>query len=158
MRLQSLEFPINSAALPYDPRGPLYITEEGWQNEWHGHPYKLQLGWWTDNGRFQRFADGATQNHASGTYLVASAKLWHPAAEPDRGLGLFLQFGTAPAAVAAVRRHYGAGCGGTRMALNRTSRCSRYAPSTPSARVLRERELYGVHNAYSLTNMSIAGS
>lgn len=99
----------HSAELPYDPGGQLYITEEGWQNEWHGHPYKLQLGWWTDNGRFQRFADGATQNHASGTYLVASAKLWQPAAESERGLGLFLQFGTAPAAVAAVRRHYGAG-------------------------------------------------
>lgn len=42
-------------------------------------------------------------------YLVASGKLWQFAAGSDRGLGMFVQFGTAPAPVAPVRRHYGIG-------------------------------------------------
>lgn len=99
----------HSTELPYDPGGQLFITEEGWQSIWHGHPYKLQLGRWTDTGTFERLADSTPQRRASGTYLVASAKLWQPAPSSERGLGMFLQFGTAPAALAAVQRHYGAG-------------------------------------------------
>lgn len=99
----------HSAELPYDPGGRLLITEEGWQSLWHGHAYKLQLGAWTDTGTFQRLADNAPEPRASGSYLVASAKLWQPAPASARGLGMFLQFGSAPESVAAVRRHYGAG-------------------------------------------------
>jgi porin len=61
-----------------------------------------------DTGTFQRF-QGGLGHHASGVYLVASDKLWQPASAPDRGLGMFLQFGTGPSTVAAVRRHYGIG-------------------------------------------------
>lgn len=102
-------FDDHSTELPYDPGGTLYITEEGWQNNWHGHSYALQVGWWTDTGTFQRFRGGDLRGHASGTYLVASGKLWEPSPSSDRGLGIFLQFGTAPAAAAYVQRHYGAG-------------------------------------------------
>ncbi len=99
----------HSTELPYDPGGNLYLTEEGWQGNWEGHSYQLQLGAWRDTGTFQRYADGAPQDGASGTYAVASAKLWQPAAGDERGLGMFMQFGSAPATVAPVRRHYGAG-------------------------------------------------
>ena len=98
----------HSTELPYDPGGNLYLTEEGWQSNWHGLPYKLQIGAWRDTGKFQRFLGGVV-HHASGVYLVASRKLWQPEASTDRGLGTFFQFGTAPAEVAAVRKHIGAG-------------------------------------------------
>jgi porin len=99
----------HSTELPYDPGGNLYITEEGWQGSWHERPYKLQIGSWRDTGRFRRFTGGVMHNHASGVYLVASDKLWQPKRSSDRGLGMFFQFGAGPPAVAAVKRHYGAG-------------------------------------------------
>jgi porin len=98
----------HSTELPYDPGGDLFITEEGWQSTWHNLSYKVQVGAWRDNGRFQRFAGGITHD-ASGEYVVASQKLWQPEASMDRGVGMFFQFGTGPPEVAAVRRHYGAG-------------------------------------------------
>ena len=94
--------------LPYDPGGKLIVSEEGWQNRWHGLPYEVQVGAWVDTGTFQRF-QGGLKHHASGVYLVVSDKLWQPAGAPDRGLGMFLQLGTGPPIVAAVRRHYGIG-------------------------------------------------
>ncbi|MCL5005316.1 MAG: carbohydrate porin [Acidobacteria bacterium] len=98
----------HSTELPYDPGGNLYLTEEGWKSSWHGLPYKLQIGGWRDTGRFRRFI-GGTVHHASGVYFVGSRKLWQPAPSSDRGVGMFFQFGTGPPAVAAVRRHFGAG-------------------------------------------------
>ncbi len=98
----------HATELSYDPGGDLWLTEEGWQSTWHGLPYKVQIGAWRDTGRFQKFAGGITHD-ASGEYAVASQKLWHPKGTADRGLGMFFQFGTGPPAVAAVRRHYGAG-------------------------------------------------
>ena len=35
--------------------------------------------------------------------------MWKPAHGSDRGIGVFLQYGSAPPAVAAVREHFGAG-------------------------------------------------
>ena len=99
----------HSTELPYDPGGDLYITEEGWQGSWNAHPYAFQLGAWRDTGRFERLSDGTAQHGAGGLYLIASGQLWQPASGAGRGLGMFVQFGTAPAAVAAIRRHYGAG-------------------------------------------------
>lgn len=98
----------HSTELPYDPGGRLYISEEGWQNSWDRLPYKLQVGFWRDTGRFQRYRGGLV-DHASGAYLIASQKLWHPAASTTRGLGAFLQLGSAPKAVAPIARHVGAG-------------------------------------------------
>ncbi len=98
----------HSTELPYDPGGVLSLTEEAWQSHWHGRPYKLQVGAWRDTGRFERFA-GGVQHHAAGAYLVASDKLWQPRGAEDRGLGMFVQFGTGPPAVANVRSHIGAG-------------------------------------------------
>ena len=98
----------HSTELTYDPGGELYLTEEGWESSWHGLPYKLQIGAWKDTGKFQRFQGGVV-DHASGEYLVASQKLWQPELKGDRGLGMFFQFGTAPAEVAVVRKHIGAG-------------------------------------------------
>lgn len=98
----------HSTELPYDPGGELYLTEEGWQSNWHGLPYKLQVGAWRDTGRFQRFLGGIV-HHASGFYVVASQKLWQPAASSDRGVGMVFQFGTGPPSVAVVRKHFGAG-------------------------------------------------
>lgn len=98
----------HSTELSYDPGGNLYITEEGWQGTWRAHPYTLQLGAWRDTGRFQTFA-GRPRHGASGAYLVAGGKLWQPDGDTARGIGMFVQLGTAPAAVAAIRRHYGAG-------------------------------------------------
>ncbi len=98
----------HATELSYDPGGDLYVTEVGWQSEWRGLPYKVQVGAWRDTGRFRKFAGGITHD-ASGEYAVASQKLWRPKGSADRGLGLFFQFGTGPPAVAAVRRHYGAG-------------------------------------------------
>lgn len=98
----------HATELSYDPGGDLYLTEEGWQSAWRGLPYKVQVGAWRDTGRFRRFAGGIAQD-ASGEYAVASRKLWQPTGSTDRGLGMFFQFGTAPPAIAAVRRHYGAG-------------------------------------------------
>lgn len=83
-------------------------TEAGWQSRWRGHRYKIQLGAWRDTGRFRRF-DGSLSRLTSGIYGVASAKLWQPEADRDRGLGTFVQFGTGPPSVAAVQRHYGGG-------------------------------------------------
>lgn len=94
--------------LSYDPGGKLIVSEEGWQSSWRGLPYEVQVGAWTDTGAFRRFQGGLV-HHASGVYLVASDKLWQPAGSADRGLGAFLQLGTAPASVAAVRRHLGVG-------------------------------------------------
>ena len=98
----------HSTELSYDPGGDLWLTEEGWESNWHGLPYKVQVGAWRDTGRFRRFR-GGIQHHAGGVYAVLSQKLWHPAGSNERGLGAFFQFGTGPASVAAVRRHYGGG-------------------------------------------------
>ncbi|MFP5210635.1 MAG: carbohydrate porin [Acidobacteriota bacterium] len=98
----------HATELSYDPGGDLYVTEEGWQSAWRGRTYKVQVGAWRDTGRFRRFAGGITHD-ASGEYAVASQKWWQPRGSSDRGLGTFFQFGTGPPAVAAVRRHYGAG-------------------------------------------------
>lgn len=94
--------------LPYDPGGELIVSEEAWRGRWRGLPLKLQIGGWIETGRFQRFAGGAV-HHAAGAYLVASGRLWRPAGGRHRGVGAFVQYGAAPAAVAAVRRHLGAG-------------------------------------------------
>ena len=94
--------------LPYNPGGALIVSEEALRGHWQGLPLKLQLGAWVDTGRFQRFAGGVV-HHAAGAYLVASAKLWKPQHSGDRGIGVFLQYGSAPPSVAAVRAHFGAG-------------------------------------------------
>ncbi|MGH8112749.1 MAG: carbohydrate porin [Rhodanobacteraceae bacterium] len=99
----------HSTELPYDPGGQLYISEEGWQGNWNAHVYEIQIGVWRDTGTFRRLANGAPRRGASGMYAVASDQLWRPDPSSRRGLGLFVQLGTAPAAVALVRRHYGAG-------------------------------------------------
>ncbi|MGH9535356.1 MAG: carbohydrate porin [Terriglobales bacterium] len=98
----------HSTELPYDPGGDLYLSEEGWQGKRQNLPFKLQVGAWTDTGHLRRFT-GGTIRHGSGLYLVASTKLWQPRGDPDRGLGTFVQFGTGPQSVAAVRQHYGGG-------------------------------------------------
>ncbi len=98
----------HSTELAYDPGGALYLTEAGWQGAWQGREYKLQTGAWRDTGRFQRFQGGRV-HHASGVYAVASQKLWQPEPASERGVGMFFQFGAGPPAVAAVRRHFGAG-------------------------------------------------
>ncbi|MGH8227399.1 MAG: carbohydrate porin [Steroidobacteraceae bacterium] len=94
--------------LAYDPGGALLLSEEAWQGTWRGLPYALQLGAWLDTGRFQRFGGGERSN-AHGVYVVASDKLWQPDAAADRGIGLFVQLGSAPPDVAPVPRHFGAG-------------------------------------------------
>lgn len=94
--------------LSYDPGGALIVSEAAWPSRWRGLPVKLQIGGWIDTGRFRRFAGGVT-HHAGGVYLVASGKLWQPAGAHTRGIGVFLQLGSAPPAVAAVRQHIGAG-------------------------------------------------
>lgn len=94
--------------LPYDPGGELIVSEEGWQSSWRGLPYAVHVGAWVDTGRFQRFRGGVV-HHASGVYLVASDRLWRPVGSAGRGLGMFVQIGTGPQALAAVRRHYGVG-------------------------------------------------
>lgn len=98
----------NATELPYNPGGNLLITEEGWQDTWRGLPWAVQVGAWTDTGSFQRFQGGIVRG-ASGAYLVASDKLWQPAGSTDRGIGMFLQLGSAPPSVAPVRRHIGIG-------------------------------------------------
>lgn len=98
----------HSTELPYDPGGNLLITEEGWQDTWRGLPYKVQLGVWTDDGTFRRFSGGPARR-GSGVYVVASDKLWAPAGAEGRGVGMFLQLGSGPPSVAAVRRHFGLG-------------------------------------------------
>jgi porin len=75
---------------------------------WHDLPLKLQLGAWVDTGRFRRFAGGLV-HHAAGAYLVASGKLWRAGHRHNRGIGLFVQYGSAPPSVAAVRSHFGIG-------------------------------------------------
>lgn len=94
--------------LPYDPGGSLVVSEEAWRGRWSCRPVKLQVGAWIDTGLFRKFGGGMARR-ASGTYLVASGKLWQPACTSDRGIGVFAQWGEAPALVAAVRRHFGAG-------------------------------------------------
>ena len=94
--------------LPYDPGGELIVSEEALRGRWAGRPVKLQLGGWVDTGRFRRFVGGVV-HHAAGAYLVASGKLWTPAGHAHRGIAAFVQFGSAPAAVAAVRTHFGTG-------------------------------------------------
>ncbi|MGH9488060.1 MAG: carbohydrate porin [Terriglobales bacterium] len=101
----------HSTELPYDPGGDLWVTEEGWQHKWEGLPFSLEVGAWRDTGRFRSFngSPGSIVHGAAGKYLVAAQKLWHPATSPDRGLGAFLQLGTAPPSVAPINRHVGAG-------------------------------------------------
>ena len=94
--------------LPYDPGGRLIVSEEALRSRLNGLPVKLQVGGWIDTGRFRRFQGGVGRS-AAGAYLVASGKLWRPAGGGDRGIGAFVQYGTAPAAVAAVQEHFGAG-------------------------------------------------
>ena len=94
--------------LPYDPGGALVVSEEAWRGRWRGLPVKVQVGGWLDTGRFERFAGGTT-HHAAGVYLIASGLFWRPPGAHGGGLGGFVQFGSAPGSVAAVRRHFGAG-------------------------------------------------
>lgn len=98
----------HSAELAYDPGGDLAIAEAGWTHAWDEMPVKLQLGAWRDTGRLRPFA-GGPDRPAAGWYAVASQKLWQPAATPDRGLGMFFQFGEAPPVVAAISGHLAAG-------------------------------------------------
>lgn len=101
-------FDDHETELSYDPGGALIVSEQAWRALWHGLPVKLQLGGWIDTGRFRRFAGGVT-HHAAGVYLVASGGFWRPAGSHGRGISGFVQLGTAPGAVAAVRQHLGAG-------------------------------------------------
>ena len=101
-------FSDHETELSYDPGGELIVSEEAWATRWRGLPLKVQVGAWVDTGRFRRFR-GGTVHHANGTYLIASYKLWRPDHSTDRGIGMFLQLGSAPASVAAVRRHIGLG-------------------------------------------------
>ena len=94
--------------LPYDPGGTLIVSEEAVRSRCSGLSVKLQIGGWVDTGRFRRFRGGVVQ-HAAGAYLIASATLWRPAGASDRGIGAFVQYGAAPAAVAVVRQHFGTG-------------------------------------------------
>ena len=94
--------------LAYDPGGTLIVSEEAWRGRCAGLPLTLQVGGWIDTGRFQRF-EGGLIHHAAGAYLVAGARLWRAAAGGGRGIGAFLQLGAAPAALAMVRQHFGAG-------------------------------------------------
>lgn len=94
--------------LPYDPGGQLIVSEEAWRGRWRGLALRLQVGGWVDTGRFQRF-EGGVAHHAAGAYLIASGRLWQSAGGGDRGIGAFVQYGSAPPAVAAVRQHFGAG-------------------------------------------------
>lgn len=98
----------HSTELSYDPGGNLLISEEAWQSDWHGKPYKLQIGIWRDTGTFQRFRGGVIR-HVSGRYVVVSDKLWQPKDSNDRGVGMFFQYGSAPASVAKLHHHTGAG-------------------------------------------------
>lgn len=98
----------HSTELNYDPGGNLLITEEAWEGQRNGRRFKLQVGAWRDTGKFRRF-EGGTVHHASGVYVVASDKLWQPADASDRGVGMFFQYGSAPASVAKLHRHVGAG-------------------------------------------------
>lgn len=98
----------HSTELDYDPGGNLLITEEAWAGKREGRPYKVQVGAWRDTGRFLRFR-GGTVHPASGVYVVASDKVWQPEGESRRGVGMFFQYGTAPASVAKLHRHVGAG-------------------------------------------------
>ncbi|MGH8290998.1 MAG: carbohydrate porin [Steroidobacteraceae bacterium] len=111
-------FKDHATELSYDPGGQLLVTEEAWQGRWGGLPLKLQVGAWLDTGRFRRFL-GGTVHRAAAVYLVASEKLWQPAGSADRGIGMFLQYGTAPASVAAVRQHIGFGLVWTGLAASR---------------------------------------
>ena len=94
--------------LPYQPGGELMISEEAMHGRWYGMPVRLQIGGWIDTGRFERFA-GGVKHRAAGTYLVASGTLWRAPGGDHRGIGAFIQYGDAPATVAAVRRHFGGG-------------------------------------------------
>lgn len=98
----------HSTELSYDPGGNLLITEEAWKSRWRGHAYKLQVGAWRDTGKFLRF-QGGVAHHASGMYVVASGKLWRPQGNNERGVGMFFQYGAAPASVAKLHHHIGAG-------------------------------------------------
>lgn len=94
--------------LPYDPGGALVVSEEAWRGRWRALPVTIQVGGWIDTGRFHRFAGGWV-HHAAGAYLIASGRLWRPSGGAGRGIGAFVQYGSAPPAVAAIRRHFGAG-------------------------------------------------
>lgn len=74
-------------------------------------PGRGGIGVWHHTGSFERF-DGLASETASGTYGVLDQSLWreNPDIDDDaQGIALFLQFGTAPDAVADVDRHLGAG-------------------------------------------------
>lgn len=98
--------------LPYNPGGVLDITEFGADGRLLGRTDKIEIGAWRHTGRFRRFQGGILPA-ASGWYLVASQWLFQPpgggAGGNGRGLGAFFQYGAAPPAVAAIRRHLGAG-------------------------------------------------
>lgn len=98
----------HSTELSYDPGGSLLVTEEAWSGRRRGLPYKVQVGAWRDTGKFRRF-QGGTVHHASGLYVVASDKLWQPEGDGRRGVGMFFQYGSAPASVAKLHHHVGAG-------------------------------------------------
>ena len=98
----------HSTELDYDPGGNLLITEEAWTSQRLGLPYKVQVGAWRDTGEFRRF-EGGTVHHASGLYVVTSYKLWQPKGSSERGVGMFFQYGSAPASVAKLHQHVGTG-------------------------------------------------
>ncbi len=97
--------------LPYDPGGRFFITQAGYKGHIAGLPGVLELGAWRHTGTFPSFA-GGVQHRAQGWYLVAGLTLFRSrkeAANTERKVGVFFQYGAGPPTVALIRRHMGAG-------------------------------------------------
>ena len=71
----------------------------------------LAVGGWHHTGTFERF-DGGSEDGATGAYAVADQLLWREnpgTGDDDQGIGIFLQFGCADAAISPVECHLGGG-------------------------------------------------
>ena len=90
--------------------GMFYIGEAGlkWGETLRG---RVGAGSWHHTGDMPRF-DGRTQSGTTGYYLTLDQQLWRQnpsAADDNKGLAMFAQYGWADAAVSPVEQHLGAG-------------------------------------------------
>jgi porin len=96
---------------------PYLIGEAGLTHPGTGHfgPGRVAAGLWHDTAGVSRF-DGGLQDGTSGYYVLAEQQAWKRqpgAADDERGVSLFAQFGSANPEVSPVAHHLGIGVSAT---------------------------------------------
>jgi len=96
---------------------PYVVGEAGLAHSGIGRlgPGRVAAGFWQDTATVSRF-DGESQDGTSGYYLAAQQQVWKQqpgVADDERGISVFVQYGSADPETSPVVRHVGLGVSAT---------------------------------------------